>query len=128
MAELDRPLQIDVEPDLLGRIVVRVHGALDLPEVGELRAVLENVVSVEGADVVLDLTEVGFLGSSGMGIIAGLHQDLAATDRRLSLRGASPMICKAFAITGLDRRIHMEAPGEAAGALPASPEVPMEPA
>lgn len=128
MADLERPLHIDVEPDLLGRVVVRVHGPLDLPEVGELRAVLDNVVSVGGPDVVLDLTDVGFLGSSGMGTIAGLHQDLAATDRRLSLRGASPTICKALAITGLDRMLNVEAPGEAVGALPASPEVPMEPA
>ena len=51
MAELERPVQIDVEPDLEGRIVVRVRGPLDLPEVGahprhakEPRAMLEQVV------------------------------------------------------------------------------------
>ena len=119
MAELDRPVQIDVEPDLEGRIVVKVTGPLDLPEVGDLRAVFANLTTIEGPDVVLDLSAVSFLGSSGMGTIAQLHQELADTGRHLSLRGASPMIRKAFGITGLDRMLDLEAsPGEAVDHAP----------
>lgn len=108
MAELERPVQIDVEPDLHGRIVVRVQGPLDLPEVGDLRAVFTNLCTIEGPDVVLDLAGVTFLGSSGMGTIAELHQELAGRDRRLVLRGASATIRKAFSITGLDRLLVLE--------------------
>jgi len=115
MAELERPVQIDVEPDLEGRIVVRVHGPLDLPEVGDLRAVFANLTTIEGPDVVLDLTAVSFLGSSGMGTIAGLHQELADRGRHLLLRGTSPMIRKALSITGLDRMLDLE-PVEASSA------------
>ena len=116
MAELERPVQIDVEPDLEGRIVVRVRGPLDLPEVADLRAVFANLTTIEGPDVVLDLQSVTFLGSSGMGTIAGLHQELADRGRHLQLRGASPMIRKALSITGLDRMLDLE-PVEA-GAAP----------
>ncbi|MGV3759879.1 MAG: STAS domain-containing protein [Actinomycetota bacterium] len=112
MAELDRPVQIDVEPDLSGRVVVRVTGPLDLPEVGDLRAVFANVTSIDGPDVVLDLSAVSFLGSSGMGTIAQLHQELDDAGRHLSLRGASPTIRKAFSITGLDRMLDLEAEPE----------------
>ncbi|MFP5255616.1 MAG: STAS domain-containing protein [Acidimicrobiia bacterium] len=108
MAELDRPVQIDVEPDLEGRIVVRVTGPLDLPEVADLRAVFANLITIEGPDVVLDLSGVTFLGSSGMGTIAQLHQELAGAGRHLTLRGASPMIHKAFTVTGLDRMLDLE--------------------
>ncbi|HEX4868736.1 MAG TPA: STAS domain-containing protein [Acidimicrobiales bacterium] len=108
MADLERPVQIDVEPDLEGRIVVRVQGPLDLPEVGDLRAVFSNLGTIDCPDVVLDLTGVSFLGSSGMGTIAELHQDLATRDRHLLLRGASPTIRKAFSITGLDRLLDLE--------------------
>lgn len=117
MAELDRPVQIDVEPDLEGRIVVRVQGPLDLPEVGELRAVVANLTAIEGPDVVLDLRAVSFLGSSGMGTIAGLHQELADRGRHLQLRGASPTIRRALSITGLDRMLDLE-PAEATAAHP----------
>jgi len=112
--EAERPVQIDVEPDLEGRIVVRIQGALDLPEVGDLRAVFARLCDLEAPDgldcpdVVLDLTGVTFLGSSGMGTIAELHQDLGRQQRHLSLRGASPMIRKAFAITGLDRMLDLD--------------------
>jgi len=117
MAELERPVQIDVEPDLEGRIVVRVRGPLDLPEVADLRAVFTNLTTIEGPDVVLDLQAVSFLGSSGMGTIAGLHQELADRGRHLLLRGASPMIRKALSITGLDRMLELE-PAEAGAGQP----------
>lgn len=124
MPDPDRPVQLDVEPDLVGRIVVRVRGPLALPEVGELRTVFANLTSIEGPDVILDLTEVTFLGSSGMGTIAGLHEELAAAGRHLTVRGAAPMIRKALAVTGLDRMLDVEPPGSAEGALPPAPTWP----
>ncbi len=35
-------VHVEVEPDLAGRIVVRVGGALDLPEVADLRTILDR--------------------------------------------------------------------------------------
>ena len=100
-------LRIDVAPDLEGRLVLNLHGVLDLHEVGELRPVLSEALALQGPelgpDVVVDLTELTFIGSSGMVALVQAHQDLDKQGRRLILRGASGRIRKAFEITHLDR-------------------------
>ena len=101
-------VQINTELGADGRIVVHVRGPLDLPEVGDLRATFSEISPYEGPDVVLDMTEVSFLGSSGMGAIAQVRNDLAAHGRHLTLRGASPSIRRAFEMTHLDRIVELE--------------------
>lgn len=106
---LDGDIEIEVEPDLDGRVVVLVHGGLDLPEVPALQEVFAKLCASDYPDVVLDLSGVTFIGSSGLGAITAAHHDLADRDRTLLLRGASPAIRKAFEITHLDRVVEFEA-------------------
>ncbi len=107
-------IDIDVEPDLAGRIVVRVHGALDLPEVGDLRTILARVCDGDCPDVVVDLEDVTFIGSSGMGLLLQTSNELADSGRSMVLRGAAPSIRRAFAITHLDQVLTFEDVGEPA--------------
>ena len=99
---------IEVEPDLLGRIVLVVHGSVDLPEAGELRAHLTEATSGDCPGVVVDLTDVHFMGSSGFGVLVQAHQELEGAGRSLHIRGASPTIRRAFGITQLDRLLLFE--------------------
>ena len=107
-ADLGPVPHIDVEPDLLGRVVLRVHGAVDLPEAGELRAMLTEACQSDCPGVVVDLTDVHFMGSSGYGVLVQMHQELDAGGRSLHIRGASPAIRKGFEITQLDRVLDFE--------------------
>lgn len=102
--------QIEVEPDLEGRVVVLVHGPLDLPEVGPLRAVLTELRAGDCPAIVVDLSDVTFIGSSGLGVLLQGHQDLSAEGRSLILRGAAPQIKRAFEITHLDGVFQFEDP------------------
>ena len=101
-------LKIEVEPDLEGRTVVIVRGALDLTEAAELREVLIRVCDADCPHVVIDLTDVTFVGSSALGVIIQAHHDLDQRNRTLVLRGTSPSIRGAFEITHLDRLIAFE--------------------
>lgn len=101
-------VQINTETGVDGRVVVHMRGPLDLPEVGDLRATFSEISPYEGPDVVLDLTELTFLGSSGMGAIAQVHSELEAHGRHLTVRGASSAIRRAFEITHLDRVLDLE--------------------
>jgi anti-sigma B factor antagonist len=103
----DEP-QIEVEPDLAGRVVVIVHGSLDLHEVGRFRAVMTEICAGDAPAVVIDLTDVTFIGSSGLGVIVQARQDLDGLGRRLIVRGASAPIRKTFEITQLDHVLEME--------------------
>lgn len=101
---------IDVEPDLQGRLVLRVHGAVDLPETGELRALLNEALSLDYRAVVVDLTEVHFMGSSALGVLVEAHQRLDGVGRSLHIRGAAPAILRAFEITQLDKVLNIGDP------------------
>lgn len=103
-----RELEIDVEPDLEGRVVLHLRGVLDLPEVGDLRPVLTEACALDGPDLVVDLRELSFISSSGMGALVRAHKDLDQRGRHLVIRGAPPRIRRAFAITHLDRVLQME--------------------
>ena len=99
---------IEVEPDLLGRIVLVVHGAVDLPEAGHLRALLTEAANTDCPGIVVDLTDVHFMGSSGLGVLVQAHLELDGAGRSLHVRGASTTIRRAFEITQLDRMVVFE--------------------
>lgn len=103
----DEP-QIEVEPDLQGRVVVVVHGSLDLPEVGPLRAVLHEICTGDCPDVVIDLSDVNFIGSSGLGVLVQAKQELDKLERSLVLRGVATRIQRTFQVTHLDQLFAFE--------------------
>ena len=107
----DEP-QIEVEPDLEGRVGIIVHGSLDLPEVGPLRAVLTEICAGDAPAVVVDLSHVTFLGSSGLGVLVQARQDLDEMGRHLVIRGASPPIRRTFEITHLHHVFEIEEPAK----------------
>ena len=97
-------LPIEVVPMSDEAISVFVHGEIDLEEAGELRAVLNDACSSGShRTVIVDLTGVGFIGSSGMGVFAKASQDLEVQGRRLVLQGCKPQVLRAFQVTGLDQ-------------------------
>lgn len=109
MIEREPQIDIEVEPDLEGRVVVRAHGALDLVEAAELRTILRQVCDGQGPSrVVLDLTDVSFVGSSGLGVIVEANNALEECGRSLVVRGAARPIRRAFQITHLDRIVAIE--------------------
>lgn len=60
------------------------------------------------AEVVLDLTQVGFIDSSGLGAIVATMKHLAP-ERRLVLAGLTPPVEKVFRLTRMDSvfQIHL---------------------
>ena len=106
--ELGNALEIEVEPDIQGRTVVVAHGVIDLREVPDLYEVLMRVCESDCPGVVVDLTDVTFVGSSGLGVFVQVQQELSRTRRRLVIKGASASIHKAFVVTQLDRVIDFE--------------------
>jgi anti-sigma B factor antagonist len=84
--------------------VVRVAGELDLHTSPQLR---DHVLSMigEGSDVrlALDLTDVGFLDSSSLGMLVTLLKRIKERDGDLRLVGVTGSPMKVFTLTGLDR-------------------------
>jgi anti-anti-sigma factor len=99
----ETPLRLPIEVRPVGDDVVAmiIHGDVDLTEAGELRAVLNDACTGPHHTVVVDLSEVCFMGSSGMGVLAEVHHRLATEGRQLLVEHAAPAIATAFEIAGV---------------------------
>jgi anti-sigma B factor antagonist len=81
-----------------GNIVV-VSGEIDLTTAPQLG---ESIAQFSNGDVIVDLTAVEFIDSSGLQVLVVAHRRLADRGSRLVIRGASPMAMTVMEITGLD--------------------------
>jgi anti-sigma B factor antagonist len=114
-------LQVDVEPegpDTAGWTVVRVGGELDNATGPRLRERLVAAIAERGANVVLDLSGVEFLDSTGLGVLVGVPKRARTLGGDLRLAAATPPVRRVFEITALDRTLPIadtvaEAIGEA---------------
>ncbi|WP_344855390.1 STAS domain-containing protein [Planomonospora alba] len=102
--------------------VIRVKGELDMSVAPRLRAAIDRVLAEPGRPcLVMDLTEVPFCDSVGLGIMVNTLTRVRDSRGRLVLALAPGMIAHLLTITNLDR--HFETYGsveEAFGAFDAA--------
>ncbi len=99
-------------------VVVRIEGDFDLHSCGKVRTEVEGLLDGGGDEVYLDLTEVGFLDSSGLGTLVGLQKRANRVHARLVLCALSPQLDKIIDITHLRDSFTI---------LPGVPELPPAP-
>ncbi len=85
--------------------VCRLTGELDSINAPRLRAVLGELI---GTDVVVDLSGLEFIDSSGLGVLVGALKRFEASGHRLRLRAPTSAIQRVFAMTGLDQAFVVE--------------------
>jgi anti-sigma B factor antagonist len=87
--------------------VVTVNGEVDVYAAPALKDGLTDLLQ-DGSSVVVDLTEVGFLDSTGLGALVAARTTAAEKGGALPLVCTHQRILKLFTITGLDGvfRIH----------------------
>lgn len=82
---------------------VRVSGELDMHTAPDLDDVLVEVIDGGAERVVVDLSGLDFLDSTGLATILAGHQRITAKGGSLTLDGPSRYIIKMLDITGLDK-------------------------
>jgi anti-sigma B factor antagonist len=90
------------------RAVVAVRGELDAYSAPRLENEIGKLLSEPVDEVVLDLSETGFLDSSGLRAILSAHRRLTESDRRLALRAPSEAVTRLLEITGLTDHFTVE--------------------
>jgi anti-sigma B factor antagonist len=83
--------------------VVRVAGELDLHTSPQLRDHVLSMIGDEPVHLALDLSEVGFMDSSSLGMLVTVLKRVRERDGDLRLVGVTGSPMKVFALTGLDR-------------------------
>jgi anti-sigma B factor antagonist len=83
--------------------VLEVSGEIDVYTAPQLRERLIALVEDGARQVVVDLSRVEFLDSTGLGVLVGALKRLRGVNGDLSLVCAQERLLKIFRITGLDR-------------------------
>ncbi|MCK4600924.1 MAG: STAS domain-containing protein [Phycisphaerae bacterium] len=71
-AKLHKKLKLDVQ-ETAAATVVRVCGSAEMSEAEKLRTQIDELASRETPVIVLDLSEMDFISSSGLGVIISGH-------------------------------------------------------
>lgn len=86
-----------------GIAVVTVAGEIDVYTVPQLRAALDTLIAQERNQVVVDLTRVDFLNSTGLGVLVGRLKTLQRRDGWMGIVASSERVLRVFSMTGLDK-------------------------
>lgn len=81
-------------------LLVKLEGE---PAFSEEMNVLRDRLDSHASDVVIDLSEVRTVNSSNIAQMLRARQQLADSDRRLILAGASDSVWSVMGVTGLDK-------------------------
>ena len=99
------PLDTQVSRPGPGTVLLRVGGEVDTLTATRLQAGLDEALDSARADaagVVVDLTGVTFLASSGLAVLIGGARRAAEVGRRLLLVAASRAVTRPLQVTGAD--------------------------
>lgn len=83
------------------RTVVQVTGEIDVYTAPLLREELASLIDAGNLELVVDLTGVGFMDSTGLGVLVGALKKVRTAGGDLQLVISSEKVLKVFRITAL---------------------------
>ncbi|MBR7070863.1 MAG: anti-sigma factor antagonist [Clostridia bacterium] len=85
-------------------VTVYLKGELDHHTARRMREAIDAAVELNMPSLlVLDFSEVGFMDSSGIGLVMGRYRILSKTGAQLHIQGLSPAIYKIMRLAGMER-------------------------
>src|SRR5215211_5239263 len=96
---------MDVATDVTedGVAVVRAQGRLNMAAAPQLRSVLGDLAAAGRSHIVVDLSSVTFIDSSGLGALIGGLKTARQADGDLRIAAPSEQVITALGLTNLDR-------------------------
>jgi anti-sigma B factor antagonist len=86
-----------------GLTVVKISGEIDVFTSPRLREMLLDIIDSGASHLVVDLSEVTFLDSTGLGVLVGIYHRLRARDGSMSFMGANDRVRRVFHVTQLTK-------------------------
>ena len=94
-------MQLEVLPGRrAGEYVVRMNGPLMLGNISEFQ---QKVRSDKSLSLILDLSQVPFIDSAGIGALVGVHVSRKKEGRRLALVGVNDRVREALRTTNVEQ-------------------------
>ena len=82
--------------------VLKVAGEIDVYTAPELRAAINEAIGSGATDLIIDLTDVGYMDSSGFGMLLGAAKRVKPKGGTINLVGCSEAVGRMLSITRLD--------------------------
>ncbi|MFF9024807.1 STAS domain-containing protein [Streptomyces eurythermus] len=101
--EGDTPVDVRVQRLADDRALLIVRGDLDLHTAHRLGDVLQPLLSGDEHMVLVDLSAVTFLDSTGLTMLISAYRTARSTGARLALIAPSPAVREMLRLTGVDR-------------------------
>ncbi|NET23740.1 MAG: STAS domain-containing protein [Okeania sp. SIO1H5] len=83
--------------------IMDISGHIKGNEVSQFRTAAQNSLKENRLNLVANMKDVGFIDSSGVGMLITCHQDLKAAGGKLVLMNLSDDIYDLFEMTSIDR-------------------------
>jgi anti-sigma B factor antagonist len=97
-----------------GTAVIAVRGDVDLYTAPQLWETIDAAIAGTPHELVIDLTDVGFLDSSGLSVLVKAHKRLRPVEGSVVVRGAGEHVYMALEISKLTSVLTVEAPAHRA--------------
>ncbi|GKV67220.1 MULTISPECIES: STAS domain-containing protein [Sporosarcina] len=100
-------LQVEqVDKDLVHNF--KIIGEIDIYTAPKLKEHLARLEQAEGMEVELDLSEVNYMDSTGLGVFVGFYKEITAHNGKLVIKGLNQRLYRLFEITGLSDIMQIE--------------------
>ncbi len=97
-----------------GLMICRVEGDIDISCSPELKKVFDKLISQKTPKIVIEMTKVTYVDSSGLATLVGILKNMRSYGGKMRLAGMSPKIKSLFEITKLDKLFEIMASEEEA--------------
>ena len=98
--KVDRPLEIEIRAAGAGT-VIQVHGSATMNEADKMRQVLEDLAARHVTPIVLDMTDLDFICSTGLGAIIDGHLKARPYEGQIRLVNPQPSVRELLETTRL---------------------------
>ena len=98
-----------------GHPVVFVYGEIDVMTAPRLHETLAEVIAESPTSLLVDLANVTFIDSTGLGALVVAHRHLEERGGHLRLVSVPPTVAKILAVTGLTSRFDVDPDMDVAG-------------
>ncbi len=89
--------------DELGITVVDLRGEIDIAHAPRLRDLLEELIANSSARLLINLSDVAFIDSSGLGVLIAAHRKAQETGGILGLANPQAPVQRVFELTRTNR-------------------------
>ena len=97
-------MDLEVETEQRDRwSVISLRGEIDVYTAPRLRQALIDLIEGGKSDILVDMSRVDFLDSTGLGVLVGGLKRVKAKDGSLEIVATQDKILKIFEITGLSK-------------------------